>query len=668
MNTSPSPNLNVSLSSLALLSLRMGDGEDYLDYLHGFVIGALHQIKTPSFDANTVHAIIQSEFGLKIPAATLAIYLKRLQKPKIIEPTPDGHQFRILKLPDSTLGADRLAARGRINEVLQKLKEYAFLKYTLQWTEEQSASVLTDFIREYSVDFVRFAEYRSPLPDPGADSQTERFIVASFIKHCADASPGVFESVKTLVESHILANALLCPDLKDRGTGYKNIIFVLDTRLLLKAFDLEATIDTENTRTLLESVRRLKGALCIFPETKEEIRMVLNGIKRGFLQGGARGPQVEELRKRGRGVADVILAESRLEDKLKDLMVSTLPSPPYDEKSYLFQIDEDELRDLLEEELGHMAGKAANHDIHAVRSIFALRKGRRVSRIEDAGFVFLTTNSALSRAAFRQQKSESAGWVFSAVITDFHLSHLTWLKSPIDAGDLARTELLSSCHAAMRPPQPVWRKYLAEADRLKTEGKFTEQDHEVLKLSLKAPEELMEVTRGEVDGITEANLRTILNRLEQTYAKEKAVENERLRSERESLQKELTSAQVKTQEKESQLSETVAREERLREKAAADEKEIERLKFAELEFLAKERRQREKIDRISNRVATGAYIVAWIVFAIFGVLALLTNWSPWLAVPGALIGLLNIGAGFSGASVRGFVRKKVEHYLSGFTK
>src|SRR6266542_3221704 len=230
MHTQPEANLNTSLSSLALLSLRMGEGDDYLDYLHGFVIEALHQIKTASFDAATVHHVIQSEFGLQIPVATLAIYLKRLQKRKVVEPTSDGYQFRIVKLPNSSIAADRKAARGRIDEVLHSLKDYSHSQYGRQWTDDETAAALTDFIRKYSIDFVRHSEFRSPLPDPGVDSASDHFIVASFIRRCAEAAQGVFDSVKTLVESHILANALLCPDLKDKGTGFKNITFVLDTR------------------------------------------------------------------------------------------------------------------------------------------------------------------------------------------------------------------------------------------------------------------------------------------------------------------------------------------------------------------------------------------------------------------------------------------------------
>ena len=69
------PSLNTSLSSLALLSLQMEEGRDYLDYLRGFVIEALHHLKAPAFDAGEVQSVVHREFGLRIPIATFAIYL-----------------------------------------------------------------------------------------------------------------------------------------------------------------------------------------------------------------------------------------------------------------------------------------------------------------------------------------------------------------------------------------------------------------------------------------------------------------------------------------------------------------------------------------------------------------------------------------------------------------
>jgi len=666
MSTNTTPNFNTSLSSLALLSLQLGEGKDYLDYLSGFVIEALHQLNSPSFDSVAVQALIQSEFGLKIPAATIAIYLKRLQKAKVVQRTPDGHQFRIVNLPPSSIGGDREATRGRINEVIRQLKAFAADRYERNWTEEEAAAGLTAFVRDYSIDFVRFSEFRSPLPEPAASSASEHFIIASFIQHCAQDAPGTFESVKTLVESHILANALLCPDLQDKGSGFKDVVFVLDTRLMLKAFDLEAPIDTENTRGLLETVRRLKGILRIFPDTKEEIRAVLQGIIRGYQHGGARGPIVEELRKRGRGIADVLLAEANLEENLTSLNISTLQSPPYDERTYRFQIDEESLRAELEEELGYALGRAADHDVHVVRSIFALRKGRRISRIEDSGFVFLTTNTALSRAAFHQQRAENQGWVFSSVITDYHLSHLAWLKSPMQSGDLARTEILSSCHAAMRPAQTVWRRYIAEVDRLKAEGRFSERDHEVLRLSLNASEELMDVTRGEVDGITEQNLRAILTRLEESYAADK---EEKLKQERFAHESTMTTLAEREQALVYSQKEKAAAEEResqLQAEKAKAEEELKQLKSFEEQARAREAARTERINQIAERTARIAFVVSAFLFVTVGVMALLSNLSPWLGIPAAIVGFFNLWIGFSGNMVERAVKEWVARRLSQF--
>ncbi len=76
--------LNASLSSLAMLSVQLSTGKDYLDYLHGFVIEALRSVESNGFDAATVQRAVDQQFGLKIPAATYAIFLKRLVKTGVI--------------------------------------------------------------------------------------------------------------------------------------------------------------------------------------------------------------------------------------------------------------------------------------------------------------------------------------------------------------------------------------------------------------------------------------------------------------------------------------------------------------------------------------------------------------------------------------------------------
>lgn len=534
--TKDTAQLNTSLSSLAMLSLKLRAGADYLDYLRGFVLESLRLIEKTSFNATDVQGKLLEKFGLQIPVATLVIYLGRLQKEKVVKKTPEGLQYEVVSLPSHTqLTQEQAEATTQIDEVLRQLHEYAKRKFEQEWSTRQAAIALAEFVRQYSIDFVRHHEFKTPLPEPGEDVKSAHYIVSSFIRESSRDQPQVFASLVTLVESHILANALLCPDLKSTSAGLNGTMFLLDTRLLLKALDLESEVDTRNTRTLFASIRKLRGQLRLFPETKSELRSVLSAVIRAYQNGTARGPIAIESRKRGRGLTEVIIVESRLDELLSEMEILTLPSPTLDERSYRFQIDEVALQKDFEEELGYPLTRAAETDIACVRFIRALRKGRQVSRVEDAGFIFLTTNAALSRAAFNFERDEFKGWVFSTVVTDFHLSHLVWLKMPVKSSDLAKTELLASCYAAMRPPQTFWKEYLLEVDRLKSQGVVTPRDHELLRLSLKAPDTLMEVTQGDVEGLTETNIREILERLQKEYTAEKDVEITAIREQKEEL-------------------------------------------------------------------------------------------------------------------------------------
>ena len=609
-----------------MLSLRMQTGKDYLDYLRGFVVESLRRLIGESIDASRVKEVVRTEFGLNIPTATFSIYLKRLVKEGVISPVGDGVQYRVKLLPETTIEADRMAAKSQIADVTEELAAFAYHKYSLQWDELVSSSALADFLRKYSIDFLRFAELKSPLPESASDPQTSAYVVAAFVTNAASEKPGLFQSVKVLVQSHILSNALMCPDLEKTNQGFRGVHFLVDTRLMIKALDLESNFDTENTKTLFSAIRTLKGVICIFPETKDELRTVLKAIIRGMQNSAGRGPVYRELLKRRRGVADVILAERNLDATLASLSISVLPSPRYAEDTYKFQIGEAELRDEIEGQIDYISERAVEHDVRVVRHIFALRKGRHVSSLEDSGYVFLTTNSALSRAAFQYELKNSRGWIFSAVVTDYHLSHLAWLKSPMEVQDLPRAEILANCYATMRPHESIWNRYLDEVARLRAENKVSEKDHEVLRFSLNAPEEMMDVTRGDVDGITAANLHIILEKLEKTYAAEKDVKIAQARQEHEETKKALELV-----------------------KSEAKDRDI---------------RRKARVDVIAREVAKYAYITAWIVFAIFAVMSFLSNWSLWYAVPGAFVGLLNIAAGFSGDSIRNYVRVQVDKHLS----
>lgn len=666
MSTTQPRDMNASLSSLAMLSLRMQAGKDYLDYLHGFVIEALRRIDGDAVDAARLKEAVEGEFGLNIPAATFSIYLKRLAKAGVLSPIGDGVQYRVESLPATTIDNDRVAARAQITEVTEELATFAYSKYSLEWDDLTSSSALADFLRKYSIDFLKYAELRSPLPPAVSATDSTAYVVAAFVTNTAQEKPMLFQSVKVLVQSHILSNALMCPDLEKSNRGFKGIHFMVDTRFMIKVLDLESDVDSTNANALLAAIRKLKGVVCIFPETKDELRTVLHAIIRGMQNHVGRGPVYRELLKRRRGIADVIIAERNLDASLAALSISVFPSPTYGEETYKFQIDEVELREEIETEIDYISDRAADHDTRVVRHIFALRQGRHVSSIEDSGFVFLTTNSALSRAAFHYERNNSKGWIFPSVVTDYHLSHLAWLKSPMEVQDLPRVEILANCYATMRPHDSIWNRYVKEIDRLKAEKKVSEKDHEVLRFSINAPEELMDVTRGDIEGVTPSNVHIILEKLEKTYAADKEQKLAEIRQEHVKIKRELEQATSVAKDHSENLVQATERERELKRVNKNNEAEIQRLKALDEENKHRNAARTERINLIAERIARIAFVLSGLAFATISAMALFSNWSAWLGVPAAIVGFFNLWTGFSANTVERAVKTWTAKQLSGF--
>ena len=72
----------------------------------------------------------------------------------------------------------------------------------------------------------------------------------------------------------------------------------------------------------------------------------------------------------------------------------------------------------------------------------------------------------------------------------------------------------------MEPPAHLWSKYLAEIDKLRSEGRITAADHEALRLSLRAREELMNLTLGQEEIFSAGTITDILNIVRQEFTRE----------------------------------------------------------------------------------------------------------------------------------------------------
>ena len=128
-----------------------------------------------------------------------------------------------------------------------------------------------------------------------------------------------------------------------------------------------------------------------------------------------------------------------------------------------------------------MNPRALEYDVNSVRSIYALRHGKTPARLEDAGVILVTSNSALARATFEYGREHESSRAVSAVMTHFSLANVAWLKAPLKAPDLPELEVIAACYAALEPAPPLWNRYANEIDKLRALGGMSADDHQLLR-------------------------------------------------------------------------------------------------------------------------------------------------------------------------------------------
>ena len=87
---------------------------------------------------------------------------------------------------------------------------------------------------------------------------------------------------------------------------------------------------------------------------------------------------------------------------------------------------------------------------------------------------------------------------------------------------MPRTQVLAFAYAALQPSSELLNKYMKEIDRLEAEASISQRDHQVLRSSPLAYDELMNLTLGEDSALTEDTLMQTLQRASDDIRKEES--------------------------------------------------------------------------------------------------------------------------------------------------
>lgn len=304
---------------------------------------------------------------------------------------------------------------------------------------------------------------------------------------------------------------------------------------------------------------------------------------------------------------------SRLRVSIKSLRVEVVETPPH---SVDLGLDEKRFEEIIREEVGYRRDQTLKRDIDSMTAIYRLRKSRKKYQIERCGAIFLTTNTALAYSCSIFFKQLFDGPSIPIYIADHVLATIAWVKKPLKAPNLPMKMLIADCYAALNPSDKLWRKYMEEIEKQRKTKSISESDYFMLRYSIEARRELMNITRGDPDAFSEGTVEEILE------AAKKAARSE--------VEAELEEEKVKREEAEQK-----AREEK-KSAGIGQRIQIERIRNISI--------------KISRWISIWVFICASIIMVIFafGAYFILSNPLKLIFSIGLIIlSLLNLILGFT---------------------
>lgn len=512
-----------TLTSLALLNVSVNQGSSYLDYLLPFVYDVLNKHRPDPVKSDVVGSHILNEFGLHIPTPTVESVLLGLARRNEIR--KESLVYRITgDLPNPEITAKITSAKARIDSVSNELLQYSQRGVKPFANREQAVGAICRFLSSFDVTCLRAALRETVIPRLEGTHRSDIVQVSEFVQHLQRTSPALFEDFLVLVQGNMLANALLCPDLRDAPPTFENVEFYFDTPLLIPLLGLEVESRRTATHELLDLLSKLGGKAFVFSHTVLELERVIVGAANNLNSPEGRGSIVYEARRRGTEKAELLLLAGKLEEKLSELGVHVEETPRYVDS---FQIDETALEDVLKGEVNYLNNpNAIQDDIDSVRSIYVLRGRQAAPSIERSRAVLVTSNNAFAKAAWRYGQQYESSRDVSVVIADFSLANLAWLKSPIDAPEVPRSQLLAFAYAALKPSKRLLDKFLSEIDRLESSGSIDARDHQLLRSSPHVYSDLMHLTLGEDAALSGETVMQALERVSDEIRMEETVKFE----------------------------------------------------------------------------------------------------------------------------------------------
>lgn len=530
------------LTSLAILKVNWNKGKDYIENFIPFIANCLLNSKSKEISISELQNEVFNTFNIKIPQGALRTILHRCVKNNLVK--IENHVYiknedELKKIEFKKISSD---AERQESALISKLIQFAKDRFNKKWTADIAENSLFAYLKKRSMTIMSTIVDSDPLPESIEIKGDVNFIINSFIADIYKNDPAQFGYLETIVKGLMLLGVLYYPEIGQATMKFKKVKFIFDTSFLIRSLGYTNQAEHISFRELLDLLYELNAELCVFEETIEEIRGVLNSALESFsyphqYNSTTQGEAFDFFIQSKFSRSDIELRIAKLEKDIEGLRIKTIKRPKYDEE---LGVDEDILHELLYKNVGYSREKPLLHDLDSITAIYRFRNGQEYYSIENCQAIFVTDNSnlALASVLFMEKLFDNKKSI-PLVICDYILTTIAWLKKPLKAPELPKRKIIADCYAAMNPPNELWRNYVEEVESLKNQGNISEDDYYLLRYSTEAKKLLMENTEGGIKGFSSGTIPEILEKSKENI---QAIAKKELEEERK--QREISDAEL----------------------------------------------------------------------------------------------------------------------------
>ncbi len=405
----------------------------------------------------------------KFPHAVLKIVLNRMKRRNILK--LDNKKFILTKdLKDEAKEfEDRLnIAKLETSKVISAITKYLKKELNGDIVESDAEIYFGNFISSYgynayeNINFVKKIERKSDVTN---------YLIGEFICRENEKNSDIFKLILRIIEGYMIANAIYLQIENDNKASLRKLNCYLDAAFILRVLGYKSDEENESAKELYDLLVKYGATINCFNHTFIEVRNILYYYKININKNKEMTLEYFDKEKYSEGQVDLII--SSLEDIFKDKRINIVDTPDFTKDRYKDVIDVKTLEEKLtahkEKHNQYINPNSITNDVNSVCAINMLRRGKKITKIENCTHIFVTTYQYL-KSASREIMPELFDTDIGLVIDDLDLTTILWFKDFENNADLPKLRLVENALAATNASDEIMCKAAKIFESIKKDG------------------------------------------------------------------------------------------------------------------------------------------------------------------------------------------------------